>query len=263
VNRKILGVAMSGATILAIASSSLAAAHVEKEFGPYTVEMGWLNEPTFTGERNAVVVIIHETSSDKAVTDVNPGDLTVTVSAGDQTSAALPLVPAYDAAEGTGTPGYYTADMIPTQPGDYTFHLSGKIHDTAVDETATASDTTFNAVEDPATIQFPIKVPTTTAISDKVDQLGTRIQTAADAAASAAASVQGATDAATANQAAIKAATDAATAAQTAASAAQTAAASAQSQASQAQTLGIVVGGIGILVGLAGVFLALRSKKAA
>lgn len=253
-NRRILGAALSSAAILAIAASGAAVAHVEKEFGPYAVELGWLNEPTFTGERNAVVVIIHE--DEKPVTDVAAGDLTVTVSAGDQTSAALPLVPAFDPAEGTGTLGYYVADMIPTQPGDYTFHLTGKIHDTAVDETATSSDTTFNAVEDPASIQFPVKVPTTTAISDKVDQLGTRIQSAADAAASAAAGIKSATDAAGANQAAIKAATDAATAA-------QAAAASAQSQAAQAQTVGIAVGGVGILVGLVGVFLALRSRKAA
>jgi hypothetical protein len=254
-NRRILGAALSGAAILAIAASSAATAHVAKTFGPYTVELGWLNEPTFTGERNAVVVIIHD-AADKPVTDVAAGDLTVTVSAGGQTSAALPLQPAYDPAEETGTPGYYTADLLPTQPGDYTFHLAGKIHETPVDETATSSDTTFNAVEDPGSIQFPVKVPTTTAISDKVDQLGTRIQGAADAAASAAAGIKSATDAATANQAAIKAANDAA-------AAAQTAAASAQSQAAQAQTTGIVVGGIGILVGLAGVLLALRSKKAA
>lgn len=254
-NRRTLGAALTGAAILAIAASSGVAAHVEREFGVYAVELGWLNEPTFTGERNAVVVIIHDADG-KPVTDVAAGDLTVTVSAGGQTTAALPLAPAFDAAEGTGTPGYYTADLIPTQPGDYTFHLAGKIHDTPVDETATSSDTTFNAVEDPGSIQFPVKAPTTTAISDKVDQLGTRIQGAADAAASAAAGIKGATDAVTANQTAIKAANDAATAA-------QAAAASAQSQAAQAQTVGIVVGGVGIVVGLAGVLLALRSRRTA
>jgi hypothetical protein len=261
-NRRILGAALSGAAILVIATSSVASAHVVKQFGSYSIALGWLTEPTFVGEPNAVVAIVTDDKG-KPVNDLASGDLTVFVSAGGQTSATLPLDPSYDPDTGFGTQGLYFTDVIPTQPGDYTFHLSGKVHDTAVDETATSSDTTFNSVEDPSSVQFPAKVPTTTEISTKVDQLGTRIQAAADAAASASTSVGAAADAANAATAAAKSATDAATAAQTTATAAQTAAANAASQASQAQTVGIVVGGIGILVGLVGVLLALRARKAA
>ena len=261
-NRRTIGAALSGAAILATIVSGAASAHVVKQFGAYSIALGWLTEPTFVGEPNAVVAIVTDDKG-KPVNDLNSGDLTVTVAAGGQTSAVLPLDPSYDADTGFGTQGLYFTDLIPTQPGDYTFHLAGKVHDTAVDETATSSDTTFNAVEDPASVQFPVKVPTTTEISDKVDKLNTRVQTAADAASPATGSIQSATDAANAATTSVKSATDAAAAAQTAANAAQASASNAASQASQALLVGVLVGGLGVLLGLAGVALALRARKAA
>jgi len=261
-NRRTIGAALSGAAILVIATSGIASAHVVKQFGSYSIALGWLTEPTFVGEPNAVVAIVTDANG-KPVNDLNSGDLTVTVTAGGQTSAVLPLDPSYDADTGFGTQGLYFTDLMPTQPGDYTFHLAGKVHDAAVDETATSSDTTFNAAQDAASVQFPVKVPTTTEISAKVDKLDTRVQTAADAASAATTSIQTATDAATAATAAAKTATDAATAAQTTATAAQTAAANAANQASQALLAGVLVGGLGILIGLAGIILAIRARKAA
>jgi hypothetical protein len=254
-NRRIIGVALSGAAILAIAASGIASAHIVKQFGSYSIALGWLTEPTFVGEPNAVVAIVTDASG-KPVNDLSSGDLTVTVAAGGQTSAVLPLDPSYDPDTGFGTQGLYFTDVIPTQPGDYTFHLAGKIHGTPVDETATSSDTTFNAVVDPASVQFPVKVPTTTEISTKVDKLGTRVQTAADAASAAASAIGSATDAANAASAGVKSATDAAAAAQTAAT-------NAASQASQALLVGGLVGGLGVLFGLVGIVLAIRARKAA
>ena len=261
-NRRTIGAALGGAVILAIAASGIASAHVVKQFGTYSIALGWLTEPTFVGEANAVVALV---TDDKGhpVNDLNAGDLTVTVSAAGQTSAVLPLDPSYDEDTGFGTQGLYFTDVIPTQPGDYTFHLSGKVHDATVDETATSSDTTFNAAEDPGSVQFPVKVPTTTEIATKVDKLDGRVQTAADAASAATSAIQAATDAANAAAASVKAATDAATAAQTAASAAQASASNASSQASQALLVGALVGGLGVLLGLTGVVLALRARKAA
>ena len=67
----------------------------------------------------------------------------------------LDLLNKFDPDTGLGVPGDYEAPLVPTAPGDYTFHLSGKIHDTVVDETATSSDSTFNSVVDATDIQFP------------------------------------------------------------------------------------------------------------
>lgn len=155
-NRRMPGIALSAAALLAITASSVASAHIVKQFGSYSIALGWLTEPTFVGEPNAVVAIVTDDKG-KPVNDLASGDLTVVVSAAGQTSATLPLDPSYDPDTGFGTQGLYSTDVIPTQPGDYTFHLAGKVHGTAVDETATSSDTTFNAVEDPSSVQFPVK----------------------------------------------------------------------------------------------------------
>ena len=153
-----LGIAMSVAAVVAGLVTTSAEAHVLQDFGPYTVALGWVHEPTYVGQLNAVQVVVKD-SSGKPVTDIADGDLTVVVSAGGQDSASLPLVATYDDDTGLGTPGDYEAPLIPTIPGDYTFHLAGKIHDTAVDETATSSNSTFDSAADATDIQFPAKVP--------------------------------------------------------------------------------------------------------
>jgi hypothetical protein len=52
-------------------------------------------------------------------------------------------------------PGHYTADLIPTQPGDYSFTLTGTIDDVEVNETFSAADGEFSSVNPIADIQFP------------------------------------------------------------------------------------------------------------
>jgi hypothetical protein len=173
--------AVCGAAILAILGAGVTAAHVVKPFGPYTIALGWLHEPAYVGVDNAVQVIIKDASGNP-VDDVPAADLGVTVTAGGQTSAVLPLNASHDPDTGLGTPGEYTAHVIPTVPGDWTFHLAGTVHGTAVDETVTSSDTTFDAVQDQTEAQFPAKIPSTTDLAAKVDRQDARI-VAAQAAA--------------------------------------------------------------------------------
>jgi hypothetical protein len=116
-------------------------------------------------------------------------------------SAAMVLLPAtaalahaerhvgpYTVAIGFGTePAYvgYRGAFIPTSPGDYTFHITGAIGSTSVDESVTSSPTTFASVADPQTIQFPTKVPSSTELATKLDRQTARIQAEAAALTSA------------------------------------------------------------------------------
>jgi hypothetical protein len=168
--RTALGVAL----LLAIATAGVASAHVVQQVGTYTVALGWQHEPTYVGEINAVEVFVTDATG-APVDDLSPDDLTVTVTFGNQTSDPLPLLPSYDEDTGLGTKGDYLAAIIPTAPGDYTFHLVGKIHDQAVDETATSSDSTFDSVEDPAAIQFPATLPTISDLVTRIERLEARI----------------------------------------------------------------------------------------
>ena len=138
-----LALAVPGAAMLTIAIAGVTQAHVLKDFGRYSVALGWVVEPTYVGQVNAVQVVVKDRSG-TPVTDIADGDLKVVVSIGGQQSAALTLVNKFDEDTGLGIRGDYEATITPTIPGDYTFHLTGKIHAQAVDETATSSDSTFH-----------------------------------------------------------------------------------------------------------------------
>src|SRR5256885_9937455 len=147
--------------ILAIGLASLAtpvAAHVVKQVGPYSVALGWVHEPTYVGQLNAVQVVIKDAKGNP-VSDLSADALKVVVSTAGQQSDPLSLGPKFDEDTGLGIPGDYEAPLIPTAPGGYTFLVTGSIHATRIDETATSSDTTFDSVVDPSAVQFPSKLP--------------------------------------------------------------------------------------------------------
>jgi len=239
-----LGVAILTSLVALLLIAGVADAHIVKTFGPYTMALGWVHEPTYVGEQNAVQVVIKDAAG-KAVTDLNDGDLKVTVAVGGKTSDPLDLLNTFDPDTGLGVPGDYEAPIIPTAPGDYTFHLTGSIHGTAVDETATSSDSTFNSAVDATGIQFPNQLPALTDIITRLDRIDARLSASpapssgAAAAASAAPVDNSAVDAATA------------------------AAASAQSAANTALLVGGVIGGAGVIIGLAALVLAMRGRRPA
>lgn len=233
------GTAIGAAFILALAISSTASAHVVKQFGTYSVAMGWIHEPTYVGVENSVQVIVKDAAG-KPVDDLQPGDLQVVVSTAGQQTAALPLEPSFDPDTGLGTPGEYTASLVPTQVGDYTFHLTGSIHGQAVDETATSSDQTFNSVTAGTEVQFPVKLPALGDLSTLIQRVDGRVTTANTAATQA---------------------QQAATQAQQAVATAQQAANQASDNANRALLAGALVGGLGVLLGLAGLIVGLRASR--
>jgi hypothetical protein len=219
------GISFVATLLLSLVVSSTVSAHVVKQFGTYSVAMGWLHEPTYVGVENAVQVIVKD-GGGNPVNDLAPGDLKVVVSTAGQQTAALPLQPSFDPDTGLGTPGEYTASLIPTEVGDYTLHLTGSIHSTPVDETSTSSDQTFDSVTAGTDVQFPVKEPAIGDVSTLVQRVDGR-----------------------------------ATSAQSAASAAQQAATNATDDAARALIVGSAVGGLGVLLGLAGLFVGLRASR--
>ncbi|MEA2556748.1 MAG: hypothetical protein QOG88_286 [Actinomycetota bacterium] len=147
---------ISRAAAIAIASGvvllspSVASAHVEKTVGPVGMEIGFGTEPAYTGQPNSVYLLL--TDNGKPV--VNLGDsLKVSVSAGGS-SVDLPLVPNFELG-GDGVPGEYRGYFVPSMPGPYTVHLTGKVATTAIDETVTSGPKTFDEVQDLSGATFP------------------------------------------------------------------------------------------------------------
>ena len=172
------------AVLLSLLVASVATAHVVKQAGPYTLEIGWQHEPTYVGEANGVQVIIHD-ADDQPITDLATDDLKVVVSTGDQQTGELTFEPGFDLEEGDGQFGEYNAPIMPTAPGDYTFHLTGAIHGEAVDITVTSSDETFETVRGTSEIQFPAKLPAVPDLVTRLDRIDARLTSAEGAQAAA------------------------------------------------------------------------------
>jgi hypothetical protein len=176
---------------LAIAATGVIAlagpvtAHVVQTVGTDTVALGWQHEPAYVNELNAVQVLVTDVSG-APIGDLAPGDLGVTVTFGGRTSEPVPLDPTWDEDTGLGTKGEYIAAIIPTEPGDYTFHLTGTIHGQAVDETATSGDSTFDSVTESTSIQFPDRLPSISQLVTRLGRLEARIDAAGPAPAPAA-----------------------------------------------------------------------------
>ena len=163
------------AAVLVVALSGPASAHEERKVGAYHFVVGWGEEPAYAGIKNSVQLFL-STSSGKAVN--NLGDsLQVEVIFGSQ-KMSLPLELNFDPDSGAGMPGDYRAWVIPTSPGDYTFHFTGKIGNQSVDQSFTSGPSTFDPVKDPAQVEFPIKEPPVSQVAGLAQRLSTRLQAA-------------------------------------------------------------------------------------
>jgi hypothetical protein len=166
-----LTVALAAAMVMIPAG--IASAHEERQIGPYTVAVGFGSEPAYAGTENSVQMFLHVTKSDAAVVDLGP-TLNVVVSYGNQSMPAMTMEPAFEVGE-SGTPGDYRAFFIPTRPGNYSFHFTGEIKGTKVDETFTSGPKTFSSVTDPSSVEFPAKDPTNGELGVAVQRLQTRV----------------------------------------------------------------------------------------
>lgn len=122
-------------------------AHEGREVAENLIVFGWRNEPAYTTLLNGPEFTVKTHDTEEAVTGLEE-TLQLEVEYGGKTKV-LKLRAVF------GEEGNYTADLIPTQPGDYTFHLTGKIGDADVDETFSSGDGEFSSVNPITDIQFP------------------------------------------------------------------------------------------------------------
>ena len=180
-----INLAAGTAVLLCLSLALLAApalAHETAAAGELALELGWGTEPAYVGQLNTVQLVVTHKADGDPIND--PGArLTATVTYGDQ-SQDFELAPTYGAGTGagtgTGTPGEYAALIIPTSPGDYTFHVKGKVEGVKVDLKVTSSPKTFSPVEDAQAVQFPVKVPGTDQVAQRLDKELERVVSAKD-----------------------------------------------------------------------------------
>lgn len=144
-------VATAAATVLMLSLATPVLAHEERNVAGYDLEVGFIAEPVYVGDRSGLEV--HVTRNTKPVEGLAT-TLKAQVVFGSQ-KRDLTLA-AREAA-----PGWYEAVFIPTAAGRYTFRLTGSIESHAIDESFTSSPTGFDEVQEAAVGQFPNILPTT------------------------------------------------------------------------------------------------------
>jgi hypothetical protein len=140
-----LGVVL--AVLLALFATVSAHEGREVGDGKYEIVFGWRAEPAYTNLLNGPELEISTHGDEQPVEGLDE-TLQIEVSYGGKTKL-LKLRAVFN------SPGNYTADLIPTQPGDYSFHLTGKIGDAAIDETFDSANGEFSSVNPITDIQFP------------------------------------------------------------------------------------------------------------
>jgi hypothetical protein len=160
-----------------------AEAHESRVVGDVVMVVGWSSEPTYAGFQNAAGVHLSEVgpSEDEEGPPISDADLQVEILFGDEASSTttgpLPMEEAFS------EPGLFEADIIPTRPGTYTYHVTGTAAGQAIDEFFTSSEDTFSNVNIPADIQFPEQDPTAGELAQAVERLSSRAGDGADSTA--------------------------------------------------------------------------------
>lgn len=133
--------------ILGLLATPLAYAHEKRMVGETQFVVGFVNEPAFNGEMNAIDLRV----SDKEGTPIEGLEQTLKAEVGyGEGSEVMEIL----FRKRYNQSGAYAAYFLPVQPGKYRFHIHGSIADKAVDETFTSGEG-FHDVENSKYLAFP------------------------------------------------------------------------------------------------------------
>jgi hypothetical protein len=126
-------------------------AHGQTTVGDYALEIGFHIEPPYVGEPNGLDLFVTNTKTNEKVNGLEK-TLSVEIIRGSH-KRTLELYPQAE------QDGAYTADLVPTEAGDYTWHVWGQIEGTAVDVSMTSAPDTFDPVKSKSDASFPAAEP--------------------------------------------------------------------------------------------------------
>jgi hypothetical protein len=135
-------------TVTTFASNNIrpAYAHITKQFGNITIEVGWSNEPSLAGELNNVIVDVNKTrSGGNSSAVINAlADMNILVKYGGVTKT-LDFEPSEQAE------GLYESKIIPTRVGSYSLVLNGTIQG----QNISSAEIPLDDVEGKQKLSFP------------------------------------------------------------------------------------------------------------
>jgi hypothetical protein len=144
-------VALLAATALLLVAGGSALAHGQTQVGDYELEIGFHNEPAYQGEPNGLDLFVTNTQTGEKVNGLEETLQAEIIYGSSKKEVTIEPQDELD--------GAYTAFVLPTATGDYTWHIWGTIEDTPVDVSMTSSPDTFGSVEPKAALAFPAAEP--------------------------------------------------------------------------------------------------------
>lgn len=136
---------------LAALTTGAALAHESRDVGEYTIVVGFIDEPVFSGDKSGLEFFV---SRGEEPVEGLEETLEAEVTAGGETRE-LEVGPRF------GEAGAYESVFYPTASGQYTFHIFGQIGDQPFDEEFTSGPDTFHEVQEVTSGQFPVQFPST------------------------------------------------------------------------------------------------------
>lgn len=133
--------------LIGLLTTPLAYAHEKRAVGDAQFVVGFVNEPAFNGEMNAVDLRV----SDQDGKPIEGLEQTLKAEVGYGEAGEVMEIPFR---KRYNQPGAYAAYFLPVRPGKYRFHIFGKIADAAVDETFNSGEG-FHDVENSKALAFP------------------------------------------------------------------------------------------------------------
>jgi len=141
-----------------------AEAHITKVYGNYLVQVGWDNDPVYTGLINAAQVTVKKGSGDSAQPVINAlKDLQISAKYGGVTKP-LDFLPS------STVDGQYHAVLIPTRVGTYSLVFSGTVEGQAVNDEIPLDD-----VASVDSLNFPPSSGSSSSDTTNMGQVGTII----------------------------------------------------------------------------------------
>jgi hypothetical protein len=162
--RRMGALAIAGLLLAGLVATT--SAHETREVeGEFEFVVGFMTEPAYVDEMNGLDLRISYLNGDDAAEDDE-------AEADDQyASDAQPVENAQETLRAAiqfggdsqeldlravwGQPGHYTADVIPTVTGAYSFQITGEIDGVQINETFSAGPDTFSEIEPRAALEFP------------------------------------------------------------------------------------------------------------
>ena len=160
------------ALLIGLSWPAPASAHERRKIAGDKVEVvvGWLVEPAYVEQPNGIDFRVMKAGTTDPIVGL---EKTVKV---EVTKGATKK--AYDLRARFGMQGAYTADIVPTSTGDYTFRFTGEIEGARIDETFESGPGRFNAIQSLSATQFPAPLISTGELQTQL----TAAQQAADSA---------------------------------------------------------------------------------